>query len=543
MTTVSGTKPSIPLNATILRPQTIIVLITEAPANVLAMGPGPGGSPSHGSGVVAGARIADGVPGPLEGRVIAVSQADASNQAQIVTEYGVITVRGEGAALIPRDHPVSLVLKTDGATVTAQITVPPPRSQALDPSGPRDISARSGPSSNDGTKTPAAMPVARTKAPSRPLHVDGSNVQPRQAMAGIALTLTSAKTMTATLVRPQPWIETSQAAATGPGTAPPPAAPTRLAPGTRIPVSLVSVDPVPTEGGDPPPVAEPLTAKALVPALVTGRTANGEAMVRSGLGALVIDWPEAPPPGARLILEITGDPEPPEPAIQPPLPSAGDMVRSSSWPGLEGALRAQIGAVPSARERILTTLLPRPGPDLGRAMVLFLAALRRGDITDWLGHGHETALLRERLADDFAQLSHLYRDRSADGDWRVALIPVWTGETVEPIRLMARNRRQHQTKGADDDDRCCRFVVDVHLCRLGRVQIDGLAAAEGARLDLIVRSERLLDGPMRDEIRRLFAETGQRVGYSGTIAFQASPNGFLELTAEARRPGAGGIIV
>jgi len=63
------------------------------------------------------------------------------------------------------------------------------------------------------------------------------------------------------------------------------------------------------------------------------------------------------------------------------------------------------------------------------------------------------------------------------------------------------------------------FLLDVELSRLGPLQLDGLI--RGKRLDLMLRSQRPLDAPMRQELNEIFQNAQQATGYAGQLFFQA----------------------
>src|SRR6185369_10431533 len=123
------------------------------------------------------------------------------------------------------------------------------------------------------------------------------------------------------------------------------------------------------------------------------------------------------------------------------------------------------------------------------------------------------------------------------GAWRAHTIPFSNAGAIEPIRLFL-----HQTNPDDGNDggkkaggQPTRFLLDLDLSRLGRVQLDGFA--QPPRFDLILRTETPLAEPTRLEILQLFANVTSARGLTGSLAFQVAPPIVPTETARAPRPG------
>jgi hypothetical protein len=103
---------------------------------------------------------------------------------------------------------------------------------------------------------------------------------------------------------------------------------------------------------------------------------------------------------------------------------------------------------------------------------------------------------------------------------------------------MRRRKKQDDDKG----DTETRFVLDVGLSRLGRIQLDGLIGERDKRLDLIIRSQQPLPGAMRNDIRDIFINAGEITGMKGGLSFQAAPPNFVEIPASAPSTAGTGLI-
>jgi hypothetical protein len=159
--------------------------------------------------------------------------------------------------------------------------------------------------------------------------------------------------------------------------------------------------------------------------------------------------------------------------------------------------------------------------------MLFLAALEGGDVHTWLGRDAASILEQERpelarrVGDEFAQLARAFNEASAT-DWRTAIVPFYNGAHLEPVQMHLRDRNANSEDSEDNEG--SRFIIDVELSRLGRIQLDGFIKKRGSdhkTFDLIVRTAQPLPQPMRFDINRIFADFGEAAGLSGTITFQA----------------------
>jgi hypothetical protein len=126
--------------------------------------------------------------------------------------------------------------------------------------------------------------------------------------------------------------------------------------------------------------------------------------------------------------------------------------------------------------------------------------------------GHDR--LRSRLAEDNAEWRHLAE--AGGGDWRVFVLPVLDGEWVRPLQLYMRRRDADASPGED-----ARFLVEAEIGRFGPLQLDGLLRTP--RFDLVLRSHRELDVPLRRTVSSIFREAISAHGLTGDISFHAAP--------------------
>ena len=240
------------------------------------------------------------------------------------------------------------------------------------------------------------------------------------------------------------------------------------------------------------------------------------------------------PKDARVLFEIVRAPvRPVAAALATPLWAANPAAHD--WSALGEAIGALATTQPNAARNLLAMVMPRPDTRLGATALLFLSALKGGDIQTWIGaeaaHAIERARgdLLPRITEEFRQAAR-NADEPLVGDWRFVPVPFWDGAELRPIRLFTRPYRGKNENDKPGKRIGTRFIVDLDLTRLGRLQLDGLVREGNKRFDLIVRSVELFPEFMRDDIRRLFAESCELVGMKGGASFQAAA-AFVEIEA------------
>ena len=315
--------------------------------------------------------------------------------------------------------------------------------------------------------------------------------------------------------------------------------------GTQIPVRITTIQPsVPgtTTTLLPSLSPTPLSEGQTLTGIVTGTTLAGQATIQTLAGQLSIPMANVPPVGSSITFKITGEPVPPSVLNTTPTTALDIYALSREWPALKEALQVLQESQPGIAQQLINMVIPRLDIQLAANILFFLAGLRGGDIRSWLGEDAMRALedsrpnVARQLRTEFGQLARVAEDSSSN-DWRHMLIPLNTGDAIEPIHMFMRQRNK---KDGDDGDTETRFVIDVGLSQLGRIQLDGLIGERNKRLDLIVRSHNPLPGSMQNDIRTIYISAGEITGMTGGLSFQAAPPNFLEpQTPEAPDSGAG----
>ncbi|SEH45462.1 hypothetical protein [Magnetospirillum fulvum] len=344
--------------------------------------------------------------------------------------------------------------------------------------------------------------------------------------------------------------------ANAPGTLP--AAWSTLAPGTQLPLRLAEARPAdggnapaapslltanpalaPTGGGLPPGAGSGLSLASptpTAPLILTGRVLTnsvpgGGALVQTEVGLLSLPSGLALPVGGTVRLEVVGPPLPPPPAPPPLAPGLG----TGGWPAMSEAID-QLARSDLQAANTLMQALPQAGPRLAAALAGFAAAVRNGDSRLPGGEATQRGLdkigrhdLADRLLGDMKSLAEeAAQPKGPAGEWQTLTMPFLNGAQIDPIRLHVQTSPEDsdQRRGGGGGEK--RFILDIEMSRLGRIQFDGLVLRETKRFDLIVRTRQPLDTAICRDIAGIFAECAQLTGIKGGVSFQAG-RAFVDL--------------
>lgn len=310
--------------------------------------------------------------------------------------------------------------------------------------------------------------------------------------------------------------------------------------GTRLSLRILSAAPAhPPTGapaGGPSPLATRFSAGQTITASVVRIDSAGRPLLVSSAGSLVLTAPVNLPPQWTGALEILGLVPPPAADVLAAREQTGPFQPLTDWRTLEHVLGVLSESDPAAARHLREAVLPQPTSSLAANILKALGFLRHGDVRGWIGDdayrilaGRQPDLL-VRLGIDLRKLA----PRAAGGgggDWRIFTIPVVVDGALAPITMLIRNRPQPDKAGGANDSDSTRFVFDLALSRLGRMQIDGLLQAHGKQLDLIVRTERPLAANVQGGIRHVVAEAAAVTGLRAAVCFRAAPAHFLDVAA------------
>lgn len=279
-----------------------------------------------------------------------------------------------------------------------------------------------------------------------------------------------------------------------------------------------------------PPAAAAPTQPVTLPGVVVAQPSGGAALVQSPAGMLSLNVASPLPVGGILRLEVIDRPMPPPPLAPAPAPPQG--LTPGGWPSLDQAVDTLLQSDRQAAQQLMR-MIPQAGPHLAAALSQFASAVRSGDskalLSDPVTKGLEKAGrkdLAEKLKKEFLDLAEDASRPMGRGDWQAITLPFAHGANIDAIDLYIHRPPNDEEKGAKGSEQ--RFILDVHMSVMGRIQLDGLVQKDLNRFDLIVRSAEPLSTAMCRDIAGIFAECGQMTGIKGQVSFQAG-RAFVDL--------------
>lgn len=289
-------------------------------------------------------------------------------------------------------------------------------------------------------------------------------------------------------------------------------------PGTIVNVKVLTI----TRPGEPVQTVTPAAAQTGSAGTVVGSNMVGTPLVQTVGGTLSLTGAAPLPAGTKLLLDFQAAAPSGQPAAQNFL---SNLAASREWPSLDQALGQLHRSAPDLARSFNQNRMPQANNRLAANILLYLSALRGGDIGNWLGEmtrnlEQSQPELAGRLREDFVHVARLLND-APQSDWRTLIIPFMNGEGLDALQMHMRGQSPG-TDGDDDSEDASRFLVDIELSRLGRIQLDGLVKSGGKKFDLIFRSEEPLAAYMRKDISLIFHDFAELGGITGSLTFQAA---------------------
>lgn len=288
-------------------------------------------------------------------------------------------------------------------------------------------------------------------------------------------------------------------------------------------------------------------------ALVIGHEQSGDTIVHSPIGSMRIFTQKPLPQGTVMMLEVipqAADANKPS-APQPFLQNIAQEIESQAlkdWPALSSLSEELARQDATMLQQFMAANVPSPGKHLTQTMLFFLAALKGGDIKQWIGQKSLDAMEQKygdtlkRLGAEFAALQPLFADPAPQQQWISASIPVYVDQKLEHIKLYVK---QDETKDSiRNTANGQRFIIDIELSQLGAMQFDGFVHKESSRkqFDLMVRTAQTLAPATEQDIRTIFIQSLEAMGFTGSILFQPSRDKFISIPNHHIAKDLGGII-
>ena len=319
-----------------------------------------------------------------------------------------------------------------------------------------------------------------------------------------------------------------------------PAVGSSLPVGSSLAVTILSLS------GTPPP--------GVPTATVLAHTPQGQTLLATHQGMLALNTKAPIATGTVLGVNIS---LPPSQIVPPPtgvlqLTALGETAQlSHRWEGLTEAVAILKSVDPAVAQQALNHL-PTAGPKLTATMLAVLSLFnggRPGGIASLIGERALQILERaggkaaaEKLDGEFSTLKTLATEPNGDG-WRIYALPIHYKGEIEQLRLGVRAGSRDE-EDDEDGEGGIRFLLDMGLSALGRVQLDGLMKHRKRHFDLILRTQTPLPRMMQSDIIALFKEAKDIGGMEGQLVFQGNPNRFLPMPGiDDKTPGTAGLDV
>ena len=256
----------------------------------------------------------------------------------------------------------------------------------------------------------------------------------------------------------------------------------------------------------------------------------GQPIVETSLGSLVLEITPQIKIDGVIPIEIVSAEESilPAPVLSNTISS---LFANRNWPALNEALELIQSSETLTTQQFSTLKVPKLDSQMAANILFFISALRGGDIRNWLGNEvagriqNSRPELYARLAEEYNQLGRSVSETNT-GDWRTTLIPLFNGSEFEFFQMNFRRGSNDPSKKDDED--FARFIVDLELSNLGRIQLDGLISSKGKQFDLFVRSAIPFTKSMRRDLNKIFSECIEITGLSGNIIMQSARQ-FLDI--------------
>lgn len=219
-----------------------------------------------------------------------------------------------------------------------------------------------------------------------------------------------------------------------------------------------------------------------------------------------------------------------------PLPAPSALITPGNWPTMEEI--AQTLSTISANNAIAagaSSILPSPSnpAQMAPAVLFILAALKSGDLAQTLNDKAQDSLRRSgkgnllnRLSGEGNIINRTHVD-SAGQDWRALTIPMQWQQEIHRAALFYKHSENEDGEGSAGGGKQTRFIFDLALSQMGKVQLDGLHRNE--RLDLIVRTQETFSRAMQLQMKSAYADAMEMSDLNGDLSFQNDPQNWVNI--------------
>lgn len=332
---------------------------------------------------------------------------------------------------------------------------------------------------------------------------------------------------------------------------------TIILPGAEVNLKLVQII---LPGQATGQAAVPTPGSLTITGQLTSQTFNGQPVVQTEQGPVLLQAGTKLPPGTTLVFELVENAAGARAgaaALNPGVLGMLDGIKTNSaMPRLEQTLMLLGQNDPEALTTLMNSL-PKLNLQFPITSLFFMQALSSGDIRNWLGDGALKAIqklgpggagLVEELEKEFADVGARAQN-TQPGEWRQVTIPYQGEYGLATMRFAVRNHfqpidpdEQRRHGLSEDAGRVTRFLFDINFSELGPLQVDGLLRPRmdyQKQLDILLRTREMLPTDMRGALRDLFEQSLSAYGMHGGLAFQAGFQNWVKLAnARSANPSA-----
>ncbi|MBL8637539.1 MAG: hypothetical protein JNN09_03480 [Alphaproteobacteria bacterium] len=213
--------------------------------------------------------------------------------------------------------------------------------------------------------------------------------------------------------------------------------------------------------------------------------------------------------------------------------SLANWAKPGAWESLDILLQAlsQTGGISPQQT---TAMIPSPvhPHTTGPLALFFLSVLRSGQMESFFPPD-ALALLRQKgredllksFAQDLNQTSRLESTPLAQ-DWKATLIPLLWNNQIQKLPLFYKHMEDDAEADRERRNKALRFLFQLHLSRMGDVQVDGFLKQNN--LDLILRTKTPVSSGMQETMKRLYTQTVEKSNLTGELGFQFKPDQWVE---------------
>lgn len=186
------------------------------------------------------------------------------------------------------------------------------------------------------------------------------------------------------------------------------------------------------------------------------------------------------------------------------------------------------------------TLIPNPANlnNFGSAAILFFFVVRNGDIGSWLGEKTIDILRRAgksdlitRLSQEISGLSRISLEPISQ-EWKAHSFPMMWDNTIYKLSVFSKRDQTREQDSSQQNG--IRFLINLNLSNMGKMQLDALLRKNQLRLDLILRSEYAFSSAMQSEMREVYSDGLKETSLTGELSFQSDPFAWVHITPQTR---------